>query len=108
MGEVRVEQRGRVLLATLDNPPHGLMDAGIVDGLETVVWRADSDDAVGAVVLTGAHPLRFVAHYDVRELLENARSGPTGPLRTAAGSLRARGVRRRGPAAQEVLGSRPC
>jgi hypothetical protein len=33
MGEVRVEQRGRVLLATLENPPHGLMDSDIVAGL---------------------------------------------------------------------------
>jgi len=37
MGEVRVEQRGQVLLATLDNPPHGLMDAAMVDGLEKLV-----------------------------------------------------------------------
>ena len=43
MGEVRVEQRDRVLLATLVNPPHGLMDAGIVDGLASLVERAESD-----------------------------------------------------------------
>ena len=53
MGEVRVEQRGRVVLATLVNPPHALMDAGIVDGLESLVDRAESDAGVGAVVLTG-------------------------------------------------------
>src|SRR5216117_812612 len=76
MGEVRVEERGRVLLATLDNPPHGLMDVGTVAGLEAVVARAESEPGVGAVVLTGAHPERFVAHYDVRELLEAARAGP--------------------------------
>ena len=40
MGEVRTEQRGRVVLARLVNPPHGLMDAGIVDGLESLVDRA--------------------------------------------------------------------
>ena len=34
MGEVRIEQRGRVLVATMDNPPHGLMDTGIVEGLQ--------------------------------------------------------------------------
>ena len=63
MGEVRIEQRGRVLLATLVNPPHGLMNAGIVDGLESLVARAETDSGVGAVVLTGAHPERFIAHY---------------------------------------------
>ena len=37
MGEVRVERRGRVLLATVENPPHGLMDSGIVGGLTKTV-----------------------------------------------------------------------
>jgi hypothetical protein len=31
MGEVRVEQRGGVVLATLVNPPHGLMDAATLE-----------------------------------------------------------------------------
>jgi enoyl-CoA hydratase/carnithine racemase len=95
MGEVHVDERGRVLLATLDNPPHGLMDRGIVSGLATLVQRADDDDGVGAVVLTGAHPERFVAHYDVGELLAAARSGPSVGRRTAKGSLRIVGALRR-------------
>jgi enoyl-CoA hydratase/carnithine racemase len=73
MGEVRVEQRGRVLLATLGDPPHGLMDAAIVDGLHSLVGRAEADLGAGAVVLTGAHPERFIAHYEVRELVDGAR-----------------------------------
>ena len=84
MGEVRVEQRGRVLIGTLDNPPHALMDAPISAGLDALVARAEADDAITAVILTGAHPDRFIAHYDVGELLEGARSGPAitviGPL----------------------------
>ena len=78
-----MEQRGRVLVATLDNPPHGLMDNEIVAGLAALVQRADADDGVGAVVLTGAHPERFVAHYDVGELLAAARSGPSVGRRAA-------------------------
>lgn len=108
MGEVRVEQRGRVLLVTLDNPPHGLMDAGTVEGLETVVGRAESDDAIGAVVLTGAHPERFVAHYDVGELLEGARGGPTVSPRAARASLRAVGALRRVPSVEEALARTPA
>jgi enoyl-CoA hydratase len=107
MGDVRVEQRGRVLLATLDNPPHALMDAGIVERLEALVGRAESDDEVGAVVLTGSHPDRFVAHYDVRELLDGARNGPSVGPRTAAASLRAVGALRRVPSAVEALGRTP-
>jgi hypothetical protein len=46
MGEVRIEERGGgVLRAVIANPPHGLKDAGVVDGLEALVARADSDPA---------------------------------------------------------------
>jgi enoyl-CoA hydratase len=103
MGEVLVEQRGLVLLATLANPPHGLMDTGIVDGLESLVLRAASDPGVGAVVLTGKHPERFIAHYEVRELLEGARRGPSVSRRVASGALRAAGALRRVPAAERAL-----
>jgi enoyl-CoA hydratase len=108
MGEVSVEQHGRVLLATLVNPPHGLMDAGIVDGLASLLERAESDPGVGAVVLTGAHPERFIAHYDVGELLEGARSGPSVSLRAAKGSLRLAGALRRVPAAERALAHTPA
>ena len=86
MGEVRTEQTGRVLLATIDNPPHGLMDESIVDGLDRVVDRVEGDPEVGGVVLTGAHPERFVAHYDVRELLAGAQSSPTVGRNVASAS----------------------
>jgi enoyl-CoA hydratase/carnithine racemase len=103
MGEVRLEQRGRVLIATLANPPHALMDAAIVDALDSLVERADSDADVGAVVLTGAHPERFVAHYDVRELLDGARTNPSVSPRVAKSSLRITGALRRVPAAERAL-----
>src|SRR5262245_23691669 len=103
MGQVRTEQRGRVLVGTLDNPPHGLMDAAMVDDLELLVGRAERDDAVGAVVLTGAHPERFVAHYEVRELLEGARGSPSVGPRTAAASMRAVGVLRRVTSVEDAL-----
>ena len=82
-----MEQRGRVLVATVANPPHGLMDSDIVAGLAALVRRAEADEGVGAVVLTGAHPERFVAHYDVGELLAGARSGPSVGRRVAHVSL---------------------
>jgi enoyl-CoA hydratase len=108
MGEVGIETRGRVVLATLVNPPHGLMDAGIVDGLDSLVARAESDPGLGAVVVTGAHPERFIAHYDVRELLDGARSGPSVSPRVAKGSLRVAGTLRRVPAAERALVRTPA
>src|ERR1700704_1545701 len=108
MGEVRVDQRGRVLLATLDNRPHGLMDSGRVAALGALVRRAEADDTVGAVVLTGAHPERFVAHYDVGELLAVARSGPSVGRRAARGSLRVVGALRRVPGIERALERTPA
>jgi enoyl-CoA hydratase/carnithine racemase len=108
LGEVRVEQSGRVLVATLDNPPHGLMDSGTVAGLGALVERAERDDSVGAVVLTGAHPQRFTAHYDVGELLSGARSSPPVGRRAASGSLRAVGALRRVPGVEGALERTPA
>jgi enoyl-CoA hydratase/carnithine racemase len=108
MGEVRVEQRGRVLLATLANPPHALMDAAIVDGLESLVERAESDDSVGAVVLTGEHPARFIAHYEVRELLAGSLSGASVSPAVARGALRVAGALRRVPAAERAVARTPA
>src|SRR5439155_3752905 len=101
-------ERGRVLLATLDNPPHGLMDSGTVAGLEAVVARAEAEPGVGGVVLTGAHPERFVAHYDVGELLAAARAAPSVGPRAAHASLRAVGALRRVPRVEDALGRTPA
>jgi enoyl-CoA hydratase len=108
MGEIRIEQRGRVLVATLDNPPHGLLDVGTVEALDSLVARADAEAAVGSVVLTGAHPDRFAAHYDVAELLEGARSSPSLGRGAASATLRAVGALRRLPGADERLARSPA
>jgi enoyl-CoA hydratase len=108
MGDLRVYQRGRVLVATLENPPHGLMDRGIVTALGALVRRADADDGVGAVVLTGSHPERFLAHYDVGELLSAARSGPAVGRRAAQASLRVVGALRRAPGMERLLERTPA
>lgn len=105
MGTIDVEQRGSVLIGTLDNPPHGLMDRGTVAALDALVSRAETDDAVHAVVLTGSHPDRFVAHYDVAEILAGVKDAPTVGRRAASASLQA--VRAIGhlPGAKERLAS---
>jgi enoyl-CoA hydratase/carnithine racemase len=88
-GSVNVEQRDKVLVATLANPPHALMDALIHEGLSALARRADEDPDVGAVVLTGAHPTRFIAHFDVRVILANAKAVPAMSPKTINKSLKA-------------------
>jgi enoyl-CoA hydratase len=107
MGRIEVEQRHRTLVATLVNPPHALMDIGIVDGLEALVERASGDDGVGAVVLTGAHSERFIARYDVGELLAGAQAGPSVTPRVARASVRVVGALRRIRVAERALSKTP-
>jgi enoyl-CoA hydratase/carnithine racemase len=107
-GTITVEQRGRVLVATLANPPHGLMDRAMVEALAGVVARAEEDQEVGGVVLTGAHPERFVAHYDVAELLAGAEASPAVSPGALKVSLRAVGGLRRVPGGEEALERTPA
>ena len=107
-GTISVEERGRVLVATLANPPHGLMDRATVEALAGVVSRAEADADIGAVVLTGAHPQRFVAHYDVGELLAGAEASPAVSPAALKASLRVVGGLRRVPGAEERLARTPA
>jgi enoyl-CoA hydratase/carnithine racemase len=72
--QVVTRREGRVIVATLANPPHGLMTHAMVAELDALVSEVERDEGIGAVVLHGAHPERFLAHYDVEELLAGARA----------------------------------
>ena len=89
--QVKVQREGRVIIATLDNPPHALMTPAMVAELDALTLEAEADDGIGAVVLTGAHPERFIAHYDVGALLEGAKGSPSlspGQARAIGGVVR--------------------
>jgi enoyl-CoA hydratase/carnithine racemase len=107
-GTIAIERRERVLVATLANPPHALMDETIVAALGDLVARADSDPEVGGVVLTGAHESRFLAHYDVDELLAGAKAAPRLSPAIARASLRAAGTVRRVPGGHAALERTPA
>lgn len=103
MDGLRVERAGRVLTVTLDNPPHGLLTAAMVAELDAVIDDVDTDPGIGAVVLTGAHPERFVAHYDVADLLEASRGAPSMSPRQAAVAIRTVGAVEQLPASRRAL-----
>ena len=109
MGEVRIEERGEgVVLATISNPPHALMDDPIVEALEALAIRARKDEGLTAIVLTGDHPVRFVAHYDVAELLAGAEAAPRVGAAAARTSLGAVAALRRVPGAKGALDRTPA
>lgn len=106
--QVKLERDGRVIVATLDNPPHGLMTRVMVAELDALSREAQADDGIGAVVLTGAHPERFLAHYDVAELLAGAKASPSvsaGQARAIGGTVRGLG---RVPGVGAALGRSPA
>ncbi len=63
-GTVSVEQRGRVLVATMDDGKANALAASLSGELRAVIDRAEADDGVGAVVIVG-RPGRFCAGFDL-------------------------------------------
>jgi enoyl-CoA hydratase len=109
VGVVKISEcGGRVVVATISNPPHALMDDPIVVALETLAERAESDPQLTGIVLTGDHPERFVAHYDVGELLAASRASPSVGASVARASLSAVGALRRVPGARAALDRSPA
>jgi enoyl-CoA hydratase/carnithine racemase len=83
-GRLEIEDHGSVLIVRVDGGPHGLFGLDIANQLEELVDRVDRDPSVHAVVLTGAHPERFVSHADVRWLQEEGAAVPALGRRGAA------------------------
>src|SRR5439155_6561254 len=95
---IEVEQQGRVLLARLHGGPRGEFGPAIAADLAALVTRAETDEGVGAVVITGTHPERFVAHAELRWLQEGGAASPTvGPRGSAAVVHTARATRALSP-----------
>ncbi|MFY0531193.1 enoyl-CoA hydratase/isomerase family protein [Nannocystis pusilla] len=57
-------------MARIDAGPLQVFGADLARQLEALVERADTDPDVRAVVLTSAHPTRFISHADVKWLQE--------------------------------------
>src|ERR1700681_2438791 len=67
-----VEQDDRVLTVRFCDPPHNYMTARMQKDLDTLTAAVDSDVSVGAVVLTGGVPKRYITHFDTAEILAAA------------------------------------
>jgi enoyl-CoA hydratase/carnithine racemase len=85
------ERDGRVLVVRLDNPPTHLIDRRLISELTALVRSIERDRTLGALVITGAEPGRFVTHYDIDEMSEGADGVPL-PLTPAAATASSRTV----------------
>jgi enoyl-CoA hydratase/carnithine racemase len=104
---IEVEQRGRVLLARLHGGPRGEFGPEIAADLDALVTRAETDESVGAVVITGTHPERFVAHANLRWLQEGGAASPAVGPRATAAVMRAARASRAVPAVRRLAEHTP-
>ncbi|MGI9327228.1 MAG: 3-hydroxyacyl-CoA dehydrogenase NAD-binding domain-containing protein [Pseudomonadales bacterium] len=73
-GTVHYESRGNIALLTVDNPPVNPLSSGVRQGLHDGFSKALADDAIKAIVLTGAGRA-FIAGADISEF-GGAAKGP--------------------------------
>ncbi|MFD1194764.1 enoyl-CoA hydratase/isomerase family protein [Seohaeicola saemankumensis] len=72
-GKVDVTLDSAIAVIRFSNPPEGFMDEGTEAGLTAALDQVDTDDAIRAVILTGAQEGVFIRHYDVRILEARSR-----------------------------------
>ncbi len=68
MKHFTVEQDGRVQVWSMSNPPMNYLTAPMTRELLELVGKAESDENVRAIILTGAVEGKFITHYSVDEL----------------------------------------
>lgn len=107
LGRLDVEARGPVLIARLDGGPLGLLGPDIANALTELVDKVESDAEVKAVVLTGTHPGRFIAHADVRWLQEAGEASPSVGRSAASAIARTASAARRAPGLSSVVSKTP-
>lgn len=84
-GTVSVEQRGRVLVATMDDGKANALATSLSGELRAVIDRAEADDGVGAVVIVG-RPGRFCAGFDLG-VMAGGDLDAVGEMVSAGGAL---------------------
>src|SRR3954469_763280 len=103
-----VERRGRVVVVSVDNPPHNFMTAEMVRELERLIRSLRGDRSVGAVVITGKPAGLYITHYDVGEILASVRrAGIAAPPWLTGVILGIAGVVRRIPGLRDLAERTP-
>lgn len=65
---LRIEQRGRVLQVSLDNPPANFLTTAVMQELADLLEDLEQRQDIGAVILSGAADGVFLTHFDVDEI----------------------------------------
>ena len=84
-GAVSVEQRGKVLVATMDDGKANAMSPSLIAEVRAALDRAESDDGIGALVIAG-RPGRFSGGFDL-SVMQSGGPEAVGQMVAAGGSL---------------------
>ncbi|WP_155347884.1 enoyl-CoA hydratase/isomerase family protein [Acrocarpospora pleiomorpha] len=76
LSTLRLEQSGRVLTARVDAPPFNYLTSAMQRDFVRLVEAVEHDDSVGAVVVTGARPGRFITHAEIAPIFSHADGMP--------------------------------
>ena len=106
-GHLEIEERGTILIVRVDGGPHALFGADLANQLDEFVDRVDHDPRVRAVVITGANPMRFISHADVRWLQEGGAATPSVGERGASAIVRAAEIADRARVLDSVVAKTP-
>lgn len=63
---VHIQNHGDIAVITIDNPPVNALSPDVIEGLLKAFAQSEADDAIAAIVLTGAGKT-FIAGADIRE-----------------------------------------
>ena len=103
-----VDQDDRVLTVGVYAPPHNFMTAQMQKDLDILTAVVDDDTSIGAVVLTGAVPNRYITHFDIADILAAAgHNSPPLSLNAWLNLLRGIDVVSALPGAERVLERTP-
>ena len=69
---INIELKNRVAWLTINHPPINLFDMQLISEMDAAGAQLAEDDAVGAVVIQSADPDFFIAHADVKLILDIA------------------------------------
>lgn len=106
-GALLVDQRGPVMVVTIDGGHHQLFGLELANQLDVLIERADKDPAIHAMVLTGAHPTRFASHADVFWLQSEGAATPKLSPTVASALMRAAKNVDRGRVLEGVVSKTP-
>ena len=66
---LKIERRGKVAYATIDNPPVNVITPALYDEFMRLSYELEADDDLLVFVLRSANPDFFIAHFDVSALI---------------------------------------